>query len=96
MLGKKLAQVLLTYQDGVVRVDDIELIKKTAKHAVDSALKANSGVIAMDEDNNNVMSCIDFNRINKDKITKNFLSKQNNSFFFVITIIRNIFKFDSN
>ena len=42
---------------------DIELIKKTAKLAVDSALKANSGVIAMDEDNNNVMSCIDFNRI---------------------------------
>ena len=27
MLGKKLAQVLLTYQDGVLRVDDIELIK---------------------------------------------------------------------
>jgi pyrophosphate--fructose-6-phosphate 1-phosphotransferase len=42
---------------------DIELIKKTAKLAVDSALKANSGVIAMDEDNNNLLSCIDFNRI---------------------------------
>ena len=26
-LVKKLAQVLLTYQDGVLRVDDIELIK---------------------------------------------------------------------
>ena len=42
---------------------DIELIKKTAKLAVESALKANSGVIAMDEDNKNIMSCIDFNRI---------------------------------
>ena len=42
---------------------DIELIKKTAKLAVDSALKANSGVIAMDEDNSNLLSCIDFNRI---------------------------------
>tara|TARA_B100001250_G_scaffold297376_1_gene258867 strand:+ start:163 stop:1353 length:1191 start_codon:yes stop_codon:yes gene_type:complete len=42
---------------------DIELIKKTAKLAVDSALIANSGVIAMDEDNNNLLSCIDFNRI---------------------------------
>ena len=42
---------------------DIELIKKTAKLAVESALKANSGVIAMDEDNKNLMSCIDFNRI---------------------------------
>ena len=42
---------------------DIELIKKTAKLAVDSALKVNSGVIAMDEDNNNLLSCIDFNRI---------------------------------
>ena len=42
---------------------DIELIKKTAKLAVDSALTANSGVVAMDEDNNNLLSCIDFNRI---------------------------------
>ena len=42
---------------------DIELIKKTAKLAVESALKANSGVIAMDEDNNNLLSCIDFNKI---------------------------------
>ena len=42
---------------------DIELIKKTAKLAVNSALTANSGVIAMDEDNNNILSCIDFNRI---------------------------------
>ena len=33
------------------------------RFAVDSALKANSGVKAMDEDNKNLMSCIDFNRI---------------------------------
>ena len=42
---------------------DLELIQKTAQLAVKSALKNNSGVIAMDEDNENIMSCIDFNRI---------------------------------
>jgi len=42
---------------------DIKLIKKTVKLAVKSALNSNSGVVAMDEDNKNLMSCIDFNRI---------------------------------
>ena len=42
---------------------DLKLIKRTAQLAVKSALKNNSGVIAMDEDNKNIMSCIDFNRI---------------------------------
>ena len=42
---------------------DIELIKKTVKLAVKSALNSNSGVVAMDEDNKNLISCIDFNRI---------------------------------
>ncbi len=42
---------------------DIDLIKKTAKMAVKVALLNKSGVIGIDEDNNNEMQCIEFNRI---------------------------------
>ena len=44
-------------------LEDRELIKKTAKIAVKSALDNKSGVIGMDEDNGSKLSCIDFNRI---------------------------------
>ena len=43
--------------------DDINLIKETAKLAVESALNNISGVVGLDEDNNNQMKCIEFNRI---------------------------------
>tara|TARA_B100000029_G_scaffold509521_1_gene598940 strand:+ start:47 stop:1237 length:1191 start_codon:yes stop_codon:yes gene_type:complete len=42
---------------------DIKLIKETVELAVKSALNFNSGVIAMDEDNKDAMTCIEFNRI---------------------------------
>ena len=44
-------------------LEDRELIKKTAKIAIKSALNNKSGVIGMDEDNDSKLSCIDFNRI---------------------------------
>ena len=42
---------------------DIDLIKKTAIFAVKSALKSISGVVGLDEDKNNQMECIEFERI---------------------------------
>ena len=42
---------------------DINLIKKTAIFAVKSALKSISGVVGLDEDKNNQMECIEFERI---------------------------------
>ena len=44
-------------------LEDRELIKKTAKLAVKSALKKQSGVIGMDEDNIGNLDCIAFERI---------------------------------
>ncbi|MAW21211.1 MAG: pyrophosphate--fructose-6-phosphate 1-phosphotransferase [Flavobacteriales bacterium] len=43
--------------------EDLELIFQMADHAVASAIAGNSGVIGWDENNNNILSCIDFNRI---------------------------------
>ena len=43
--------------------DDISLIKKTASIAVKTALQNESGVIGLDEDNNDQMQCIKFDRI---------------------------------
>ena len=43
--------------------EDTKLIKKTAEIAVKSALNKISGVIGIDEDNNEELSCIEFNRI---------------------------------
>ena len=42
---------------------DLDLIFEIADHAVKSASKGKSGVIGWDEENNNQLSCIDFNRI---------------------------------
>jgi len=42
---------------------DIDLIKKSADFAVKCAINKQSGVIGLDEENNNQLSCIDFNRI---------------------------------
>lgn len=43
--------------------DDLNLIFEMADFAIKNALEGNSGVIGHDEDNNNTLSCIDFNRI---------------------------------
>jgi pyrophosphate--fructose-6-phosphate 1-phosphotransferase len=42
---------------------DLDLIFEVADFAVESAITGISGVIGWDEDNNNKLSCIDFNRI---------------------------------
>lgn len=42
---------------------DLELISECANYAVASATNGISGVVGWDEDNNNQLSCIDFNRI---------------------------------
>jgi len=42
---------------------DLDLIFEVADHAVQSALNGKNGVVGWDEDNNNTLSCIDFNRI---------------------------------
>ena len=43
--------------------DDRKLIEQTSKVAVKSALNSNSGVVGIDEENNQKLSCIDFKRI---------------------------------
>ncbi|MEM9282124.1 MAG: pyrophosphate--fructose-6-phosphate 1-phosphotransferase [Verrucomicrobiota bacterium] len=43
--------------------DDLELIKASATHAAEAALKGESGVAGLDEDNGDVMSTIAFPRI---------------------------------
>lgn len=43
--------------------DDLELIKSSARHAAESALRGESGVAGLDEDNNDEMSTIAFPRI---------------------------------
>lgn len=42
---------------------DLDLIFEVTDYAVESAIKGTSGVVGWDEDNNNTLSCIDFNRI---------------------------------
>ena len=42
---------------------DLDLIFEIANYAVTSAINGTSGVVGWDEDNNNKLSCIDFNRI---------------------------------
>ena len=42
---------------------DLDLIFKTVDYAVMCALDGKSGVVGLDNENNNKMSCIDFNRI---------------------------------
>ena len=46
---------------------DLELIFRCAKKAVSSAINKKSGVVGLDEDNNNELLCIDFNRIKGEK-----------------------------
>ena len=43
--------------------EDLEIIFETVDVAIENAQDGNSGVIGFDEDNNNKLSCIDFNRI---------------------------------
>jgi pyrophosphate--fructose-6-phosphate 1-phosphotransferase len=43
--------------------DDLELIKSSARFAADAALRGESGVAGLDEENGDVMSTIDFSRI---------------------------------
>ena len=42
---------------------DLGLIFQTADLAVDCALNGQSGVVGLDEDNNNQLACIEFDRI---------------------------------
>jgi len=42
---------------------DLDLIFEISDHAVKSAVAGINGVVGWDEDNNNTLSCIDFNRI---------------------------------
>ena len=42
---------------------DLELIFKSADLAIKNAVAGRSGVVGLDEDNGNVLSCIEFNRI---------------------------------
>ena len=47
---------------------DLKLISEIADHAVISATKGISGVVGWDEDNNDILSCIDFKRIKGGKL----------------------------
>jgi pyrophosphate--fructose-6-phosphate 1-phosphotransferase len=42
---------------------DLDLIFEVADYAVQSAVAGTSGVVGWDEDNNDKLSCIEFNRI---------------------------------
>ena len=42
---------------------DLDLIFEVSDHAVKSAVAGKNGVVGWDEDNNNTLSCINFNRI---------------------------------
>ena len=46
---------------------DLNLILKTANLAIEMAIAGNSGVIGLDEDNGNELSCINFERIKGEK-----------------------------
>ena len=43
--------------------EDLDIIFQTVEVAIDNALDGNSGVIGFDEEENNKLQCIDFNRI---------------------------------
>ncbi len=43
--------------------EDLDLIFKVADHAVNCAIAGNNGVVGWDEENKNILNCIDFNRI---------------------------------
>ena len=69
-LGKSLkADKILIQKSGYFarssspNMKDLDLIKKSSGLAVKNALKKNSGVIGLDEENNNKLSCIKFDRI---------------------------------
>ena len=47
---------------------DLDLIFEVSDHAVKSAVAGINGVVGWDEDNNNTLSCIDFNRIKGGKL----------------------------
>ena len=47
---------------------DLELIFKVSDKAIESAIKGESGVVGWDEENNNLLSCIDFSRIKGGKL----------------------------
>ena len=42
---------------------DLDLIFKVADYAIQSAISGRSGVVGWDEENNKILSCIEFNRI---------------------------------
>mgnify|MGYP001403429438 FL=1 len=44
-------------------IEDVNLIRKSSKLAIQSAINNKSGVIGLDEENENKMSCIEFDRI---------------------------------
>ena len=50
-------------RSAAANLSDRKLIQETAKVAVKSALDKNSGVIGLDEDNNNILKCIKFEKI---------------------------------
>jgi pyrophosphate--fructose-6-phosphate 1-phosphotransferase len=69
-LGKRLnANKILVQKSGYfgrsskANKADLDLIFEVADHATKSAVKGISGVVGWDEDDNNKLSCIDFNRI---------------------------------
>ena len=69
-LGKRLnANKILVQKSGYfgrsskANQADLDLIFELSDHAVECAIKGTSGVIGWDEDDNNKLSCIDFNRI---------------------------------
>ena len=69
-MGKKLnANKILVQKSGYfarsakANQEDLSLIFEMADFAIKSALAGNSGVIGHDEDNNNRLSCINFDRI---------------------------------
>ena len=69
-LGKQLnANKILVQKSGYfarsskANEKDLNLIFEVAEHAVKSAVSGKSGVIGWDQENENTLSCIDFNRI---------------------------------
>ena len=69
-LGKRLnANKVLVQKSGYfgrsskANQTDLNLIFEVADHAMKSAVAGINGVVGWDEDNNNTLSCIDFNRI---------------------------------
>ena len=48
-------------------IEDVNLIRESSKLAIQSAINNKSGVIGLDEENENKMSCIEFDRIKGEK-----------------------------